>query len=55
MESFFELLPKTYPQLRGRPAKYSKQAIVEGVLDVARSGAGWRMGLMLAAFQNGYL
>ena len=38
-----ELLPETNPKLRGRPAKHSKRAIVDGILFVVRSGAGWRM------------
>ena len=38
-----ELLPKSNPQLRGRPTKYSRRDIVDGILYVIRSGAGWRM------------
>lgn len=38
-----DLLPETNPKLRGRPAKHSKRAIVDGILYVVRSGAGWRM------------
>ena len=42
-EILVELLPKNNPQLRGRPAKHSKRDIVDGILYVVRSGAGWRM------------
>ena len=38
-----KLLPETNPKLKGRPAKHSKRAIVDGILFVVRSGAGWRM------------
>ena len=42
-EILVKILPKTNPQLRGRPAKHSKRAIIDGILYVVRSGAGWRM------------
>ena len=38
-----ELLPKSNPKLRGRPTKHSRRDIVDGILYVIRSGAGWRM------------
>ena len=38
-----ELLPESNPKLRGRPTKYSRRDIVDGILYVIRSGAGWRM------------
>lgn len=38
-----KLLPDSNPQLRGRPIKHTKRAIIDGILYIVRSGAGWRM------------
>jgi transposase len=38
-----KLIPKPPLSLRGRPVSYTKRSIIDGILYIIRSGAGWRM------------